>query len=77
MADPEEARREYGIGLLSSPEKAAPVDAVVAAVAHEAVRALAPEVIASWVRAPGVLVDVKCVFDRKRVQQAGLRLWRL
>ncbi len=77
VADAEEARREYGIGLLSSPEEAAPVDAVVAAVAHEEVRALAPEDVASWVRAPGVLVDVKGVFDRGAVRRAGLRPWRL
>ncbi|RME81271.1 MAG: nucleotide sugar dehydrogenase, partial [Zetaproteobacteria bacterium] len=77
VADPEEAEAEYGLKLLRVPEEAAPVDAVVAAVAHEAIRALAPEAIAAWTKPPGVLVDVKGIFDRKAVAKAGLRLWRL
>lgn len=79
-ADPDEARREYGIALAELSE-IKDMDAVVIAVAHEAFRKLSMEEIGRLF-APGasegkVLIDVKSILDAKAVQKIGYRYWRL
>jgi UDP-N-acetyl-D-galactosamine dehydrogenase len=79
LADPAEAMHEYGI-TLSSIESSGPVDAVVLAVAHEAYARITPETLAGLMKkgnGKGVVIDVKGFLDRRLVEEAGLRYWRL
>ncbi len=79
LADPDEARHEYGLELCPL-DGLAHVDAVVYAVAHEAFQPLD----AAWAQRVcsngngcGVVTDVKGVLDRAGVEACGLRYWRL
>jgi len=67
LADPEEARHEYGVALLSQPQTAA-YDAVVLAVAHEAYRSLGAVGIRAFLKPGGVLYDVKSLLPRESVE---------
>ncbi len=62
-ADPDEARREYGIDLLDSPATAS-YDAVVLAVGHREYRQLGAAGIRAYCREGAVLYDVKSVLAR-------------
>jgi UDP-N-acetyl-D-galactosamine dehydrogenase len=64
LADPEEARHEYGVALLSQPQPAA-YDAVVLAVAHEAYRTLGAVGIRAFLKPGGVLYDVKSLLPHE------------
>ena len=76
VTDPAEARSEYGINLL--PWSKLPVaDAMVVAVAH---REFAARPLAHYLKKivpNGCFVDVKAMFDRNKLTNAGLRVWRL
>jgi len=66
LADPEEARHEYGVALLPQPQPAAQ-DAVVLAVAHEAYRTLGAAGIRVFLKPGGVFYDVKSLMLRDGV----------
>jgi UDP-N-acetyl-D-galactosamine dehydrogenase len=75
-ADPTEALHEYGVELCGW--NALPrADAVVAAVAHRDYRRLDVGALAALVTPGGCFVDVKSMFDRRGLEEAGLRVWRL
>ena len=76
LADPEEARHEYGVTLTPF-DKLDPAAAVVAAVAHREYRALGAGRLAALCKQPAVIMDVKGVYDRAALAAAGVRLWRL
>jgi UDP-N-acetyl-D-galactosamine dehydrogenase len=75
LADPKEARHEYGVEL-SPIEEMADLDAVVFAVAHKWYLAPGRPALFSMVRSGGVFVDVKSVLEPA---QAGsrIRYWSL
>lgn len=76
VASPEEAESEYGIHLTSW-ENLPAADAIVLAVAHDA---LVGRPVADFAAktAPGAcLVDVKSRLDPEQVRASGLRFWRL
>lgn len=76
VADPAEARHEYGVEL-ESWDQLPQADAFVAAVAH---RALVEKPFAQYlakVMPGGCFIDVKSQFDQALVEGAGLTLWRL
>ncbi|MFW5501285.1 MULTISPECIES: nucleotide sugar dehydrogenase [unclassified Maridesulfovibrio] len=77
-ADPEEAVEEYNI-TTSSFEEFKDLEAVVLAVSHDKYRDLELDTIKSWFRNPenALIIDVKCFFDRKELEDAGIRHWRL
>lgn len=76
VANPHEAEEEYGIKLASAWESLASIDAIVAAVAHGAVKSVSLAALAEKSRqAP--FIDVKSAFDRSALQAAGLQAWRL
>jgi UDP-N-acetyl-D-galactosamine dehydrogenase len=76
VADPSEARHEYGLDL--SEWDALPVaDAVVVAVAHDVYRDMGLPVIRKKVRDHGAMIDVKAHFSDKDPALAGLAVWRL
>jgi len=73
LADPQEARQEYGIELAGAAELG-PVDAVVLAVPHRGMDALVHGMLET--DPPAVVVDVKSVLDPAALP-SGVRLWRL
>lgn len=60
-ANPEEARHEYGLNLIGTPERGA-YDGVMLAVAHEAFREAGPTALRSYGSDGGVFCDLKSVF---------------
>jgi len=77
VADPAEARHEYGLELTpwdALPEKA---DAIVAAVAHSHYRELPLTELLGRLAAGGIFIDVKSSYDPEAIRRAGHALWRL
>ncbi|MDT8441099.1 MAG: nucleotide sugar dehydrogenase [Desulfuromonadales bacterium] len=75
LADPDAARRAYGLDLVAFEQ--APVDAVILAVAHAAFEQLQPGDFARLCVAGGVVVDVKSRLDRRALEDLGLCYWTL
>ena len=77
LADPDEARHEYGIEL--TPWAALPeaADALVLAVSHVDYLARPVEELLARVKRDGVVVDIKGVLPRAAVAERGCALWRL
>lgn len=57
----DEARHEYGLEMISEPQKG-DYDAVVVAVAHDQFREMGPQRIRDYLKPAGVLADLKWVF---------------
>lgn len=79
LADPAEARHEYGL-TLTALDKAGPVDAIICAVSHRAYAGLTPQSFAQLCsngNGQGTLVDVKNLYQRTEMEQAGLLYWSL
>ncbi len=77
VAEAHEAHEEYGIELVADWRALPRIDAVVAAVAHHAVKALTPADIVAVAGAGTPVIDVKSVLDRQAFVAAGLPFWRL
>ena len=76
-ADEEDARREYGFGLTRF-ENLPKADSVILAVPHDEYRDIGLDGICLLFRNnKGVLMDVKYIFDREKVEGRGLRYWSL
>jgi UDP-N-acetyl-D-galactosamine dehydrogenase len=76
LADPSEARAEYGVTL--TPLRCLkPAQAVVVAVSHRPYRELTIADLKRMLVKSGVLVDVKSIYDPVKVRAAGIPLWRL
>ena len=75
-ADADEAMHEYGVRLFAWDELPR-ADAVVAAVSHQQLVALSVEDIQRKMIKGGCFIDVKAVFDRQALEQAGMRVWRV
>lgn len=76
MADEKEARHEYGVALTPL-DRLLPASAVIVAVAHQAYRGMTPDQLAALTLGRPVVLDVKGIFDRQALADAGIRLWRL
>ena len=80
VANAEDAEREYGVKLVDF-DDVHDADCVVMAVAHNEFKAMGMEGLAKLFGAADpankVLVDVKSLFDKQTVAQAGYRYWRL
>lgn len=76
-ADASEVKHEYGISLgVISPEQ--PVDALVVAVGHNEYRAFNPTQLKALIRSTQpVLADVKSLYDRHALADAGFSVFRL
>jgi UDP-N-acetyl-D-galactosamine dehydrogenase len=76
VADPAEARHEYGVELLPWDDlpKAA---AIVAAVAHSEIRQRGIADLREKLLERGVVADVKSLFDPDALREAGITPWRL
>ena len=77
LADPDEARREYGVELLPL-EELRDLDALVLAVSHAEFARLDAQRIAAMFKDPsaGIVIDVKGFLDRDALS-ARFRYWRL
>ncbi len=76
LASADEAQHEYGVSL-ERWEDLPQADAIVAAVAHEALLKRPIDEVLSKLRPDGLYVDVKCRADAKALTARGLRVWRL
>jgi UDP-N-acetyl-D-galactosamine dehydrogenase len=76
VANPEEAKKEYGIDLieLSGVDK---LDAIVAAVPHDEVLNINVRALAKKGRQGMPFLDVKSAFFKDDLYQAGFTVWRL
>jgi UDP-N-acetyl-D-galactosamine dehydrogenase len=78
LADPEEARREYGVELVPL-EEVAGVEVLILTVPHREYGEMTPESLKQRFRDPSraVVLDVKGYLDQEAVRDAGIDLWRL
>jgi UDP-N-acetyl-D-galactosamine dehydrogenase len=77
IAEPTEARHEYGIDLISWDQLPQSASAVVAAVSHRQFLQMPLERILALLKPAGVFTDIKSVFDSIAIKQAGHYVWRL
>jgi UDP-N-acetyl-D-glucosamine/UDP-N-acetyl-D-galactosamine dehydrogenase len=76
VADPEEAKHEYGVTLMSW-EELPQADAIILAVAHNEYTQMDPKKLLSKAIHGGSFMDVKAKFDRPALEADGFRVWRL
>jgi UDP-N-acetyl-D-galactosamine dehydrogenase len=76
VADPEEARREYGVDL-ERWETLPRSHAIVAAVAHREFKQRRVQDYAAKLENGGLFVDVKCQADVDALRAHGITVWRL
>ena len=76
VADPEEARQQYGIEL-EAWDQLPRADAIVAAVSHRAFRARSLDDVVAKLAVSGLYVDVKCQADATALRDRGISVWRL
>ena len=76
QADPTGAAHEYGVKLTPLKELSVAA-AVIVAVAHREYRSLPVSKLRSLMGENPLLIDIKGIYDRDEVRQAGIRLWRL
>ena len=80
LADPHEAKEEYGLQLYSDLKKIPAVDVVILGVAHDSYRELSLKKLATMCnrgeRAP-VLIDVRGLWTHELAKKAGFHYWRL
>ncbi|MBL8650308.1 MAG: nucleotide sugar dehydrogenase [Sphingopyxis sp.] len=76
-ADPVEARHEYDLDLVALPSEAA-YDAVIGAVRHDAIKALAAPQIAAMLRPDGLVADLKRMWSPPSDDAAStVRRWSI
>ncbi len=76
VANHAEARKEYGVGLISL-NHIKRVDAIVVAVAHREIMMLGMDVFKSLLDEGSPFIDAKSAFDRNLLKDAGFKVWRL
>ena len=76
LADPADAKEEYGVELRSLDE-IKDCQAVILAVPHAQYLALAPEDLGAMMSEDAILIDIKSVIDRKGLAAQNLPVWRL
>lgn len=79
IADRDEAKREYGIDLISE-EEMKNFDAVIVAVDHDDFKDFSADDIAAMYSAENgskVFFDVKGIYDKEKFENAGFDYWRL
>ncbi len=76
LADHEEAMEEYGVKLVPF-DALEPASALVVAVSHSAYCELSPADLGSLSTGNPVVIDVKGIYDKQALRDAGIQLWRL
>ena len=68
---------EYGLTLTDWDDLPQDADAIVAAVTHGAFKARPLAELLARLKPGAVFMDIKSAYDRKAIEAAGMRLWRL
>ena len=76
VANPTDAKEEYGVSLVGL-GNALQVDAIVAAVSHQALLEADMTVWSGLVSGKAPFIDVKSVFDKQALEEVGFKVWRL
>lgn len=76
IADAEDAKRLYGIELIPIAQRKQ-LDVLILAVAHDVFSGIGIEGITKILKRGKVFIDVKGLYDRKTLEQAGYIYWRL
>ncbi|MEM7016261.1 MAG: nucleotide sugar dehydrogenase [Pseudomonadota bacterium] len=76
IADPEEARHEYGVELVSW-DALSDVEIMVLAVSHQEYRDMAVSDFKAKLTDNAYVSDIKGCLDRQAFESAGIKLWRL
>ncbi len=76
MADPAEAKEEYGVDILSSLEGAHGFDCLIGAVAHDGYAAFTAEIFSELVRPGGLIADIKGMWRHCPLPD-GMRRWQI
>ncbi len=79
LANPAEARHEYGVELFEL-SAVGQVDAVIYAVSHKEFTGMSAQTFAGYCingHGKGVVVDVKSVLNRDEIEKAGMTYWSL
>ena len=76
VANPADAKEEYDVSLVSL-DSALQVDAIVAAVSHQALLDTDMAVWSELVSGKVPFIDVKSVFDKQALESTGFKVWRL
>ncbi len=76
LADAAEARHEYGVTMVPF-EQLRQASAVVVAVSHQPYREFTPDQLKALMGDSPLLVDVKGLYERSRIEESGIRLWRM
>lgn len=80
LGEPAEIEREYGYALTSLDE-VHDVDCIVIAVAHDAFRSMSLQqldgLFVSCPKEEKVIIDVKSILNKREIEAAGYRYWRL
>ncbi|TWJ19302.1 nucleotide sugar dehydrogenase [Geobacter argillaceus] len=76
LADAAEARHEYGVTMVPF-EQLRQASAVVVAVSHQQYREFTPDQLKALMGDSPLLVDVKGLYERSRIEESGIRLWRM
>ncbi len=76
VADAEEAKKLYGVELISE-NQMKQLDALILAVAHDIFTTMNLEKIEKMIKKEKVIIDIKGIYDRKIFEQAGYIYWRL
>jgi UDP-N-acetyl-D-mannosaminuronate dehydrogenase len=80
-ADPEIAKHEYGVDLVSF-EEAKDADCIIVAVGHKEFRSLSMTQLKEFFKEDladdeKVLIDVKSLYRMDELKASGMRFWRL
>jgi UDP-N-acetyl-D-galactosamine dehydrogenase len=76
IADPTEARHEYGVELIPW-DQLPTADAIVAAVSHSEYLAMPLSAILAKLKPNGVFIDIKSNYKAEDIKSNGISLWRL
>ena len=76
LADPTEVKEVYGIELADI-EQCNGLEGIILAVAHDAYRELTPEKILEISNNRPIVIDVKSFFNRRELEESGIRYWSL
>jgi UDP-N-acetyl-D-galactosamine dehydrogenase len=71
-----EAKQYYGVSLIPF-DQLEPADAVVVSVAHQHYLGLSVKKFKKLLTPKGVLIDVKCIFNKAQMDAENIRLWQL
>ncbi|MBF0353796.1 MAG: nucleotide sugar dehydrogenase [Alphaproteobacteria bacterium] len=76
LADPEEARHEYGLDIMPSLDGASGYHALIGAVAHDSYAAFGPDSFLQLLQPDGLVADIKGMWRKSPVPD-GLKRWML